>query len=231
MPRSTALLAARLLAASLASAAIANAQQPAAAAPATPASTTPASTAPAAAPQWQPTPAANRPAMRSWLGDRRDFVVGDIVTVMVDDYTITSAVKDDLASQRRTRDLGFGIDANTGGPKATAIDARIGTRNDGNTQQRGEARRENRFQSEMSARIVAVGPNGTYQIRGTRVVDVDKGKQDVAVTGWIRAQDVSAANTIESARIADAQVTYQSPGPLGKTKSGLLTRIVGLVWP
>jgi len=76
-----------------------------------------------------------------------------------------------------------------------------------------------------------VGPNGTYQIRGTRVVDVDKGRQDVAVSGWIRAQDVSAANTIESARIADAQVTYQSPGPLGKTKSGLLTRIVGLVWP
>ena len=92
-------------------------------------------------------------------------------------------------------------------------------------------RRENRFQSEMSARVVALGPNGTYQIRGTRVVDVDKGKQDVAVTGWIRAQDVSANNTIESARIADAQVTYQSPGPLGKTKSGMLTRIVGLVWP
>ncbi|MGZ8379409.1 MAG: flagellar basal body L-ring protein FlgH, partial [Gemmatirosa sp.] len=186
---------------------------------------------PAAAPQWQPTPAANRPSMRSWLGDRREFAVGDIVTVLVDDYTITSAVKDDLASQRRTRDLGLGIDVNTGGPKATAIDARIGTRNDGNTQQRGEARRENRFQSEMSARIVAVGPNNTYQIRGTRVVDVDKGKQDVAVTGWIRAQDVGSANTIESARIADAQVTYQSPGPLGKTKSGLLTRIVGLVWP
>ena len=211
-------------AASLATASVVHAQaaQPATAAPATPAA--------AAAPQWQPTPATNRPSMRSWLGDRRDFAVGDIVTVLVDDYTITSAVKDDVAQQRRRRDLGASIDVDAGS-KPTSIDARIGTRNDGDTQQRGEARRENRFQSEMSARVVAVGPNGTYQIRGTRVVDVDKGKQDVAVTGWIRAQDVSAANTIESARIADAQVTYQSPGPLGKTKSGMLTRIVGLVWP
>jgi len=220
MPRSIVLT----VAASLAAASVVHAQaaQPATAAPATPAA--------AAAPQWQPTPAANRPSMRSWLGDRRDFAVGDIVTVLVDDYTITSAVKDDVAQQRRRRDLGASIDIDAGS-KPTSIDARIGTRNDGDTQQRGEARRENRFQSEMSARVVAVGPNGTYQIRGTRVVDVDKGKQDVAVTGWIRAQDVSAANTIESARIADAQVTYQSPGPLGKTKSGLLTRIVGLVWP
>lgn len=228
MPRSTALLAARLLAAPLAtlSAAAAYAQAPQSAV--APAAAAPAATP--AAPQWQPTPAANRPAMRSWTGDRREFAVGDIVTVLVDDYTISSAIKDDVAQQRRRRDLGASIDVDAGS-KPTSIDARIGTRNDGDTQQRGEARRENRFQSEMSARIVAAGPNGTYQIRGTRVVDVDKGKQDVAVSGWIRAQDVSAANTIESARIADAQVTYQSPGPLGKTKSGLLTRIVGLVWP
>jgi flagellar L-ring protein precursor FlgH len=178
----------------------------------------------------EPRPAANRPGMRSWLGDRREFALGDIVTVLVDDYTITSAIKDDLAQQRRTRDLGASIDINTG-TKPTSIDARIGTRNDGNTQQRGEARRENRFQSEMSVRVVALGPNGTFQITGARLVDVDKGKQNVTLTGWIRAQDVSANNTIESARVAEAQIAYQSPGPLGKTKSGLLTRIVGLVWP
>ncbi|MDF1506062.1 flagellar basal body L-ring protein FlgH, partial [Roseisolibacter sp. H3M3-2] len=183
-----------------------------------------------AAPAWTPTPAANRPGMGSWLGDRRAFAVGDIITVLVDDYTISSAVKDDLAQQRRTRDLGASVDINSGS-KPTSIDARIGTRNDGNTQQRGEARRENRFQSEMSVRIVAAGPNDTYQVRGTRLIDVDKGKQDVVVTGWVRAQDVSTNNTVESARLADAQIAYQSPGPLGKTKSGLLTRIVGLVWP
>jgi flagellar L-ring protein precursor FlgH len=184
----------------------------------------------AVASTWEPRPAANRPGMRSWLGDRREFALGDIVTVLVDDYTITSAIKDDLAQQRRTRDLGASIDINTG-TKPTSIDARIGTRNDGNTQQRGEARRENRFQSEMSVRVVALGPNGTFQITGARLVDVDKGKQNVTLTGWIRAQDVSANNTIESARVAEAQIAYQSPGPLGKTKSGLLTRIVGLVWP
>jgi flagellar L-ring protein precursor FlgH len=201
----------------------AQAPQPAAAAPARPAQ-------PAAPAAWTPTPAANRPGMASWVSDRRTFAVGDIVTVLVDDYTISSAIKDDLAQQRRTRDLGASVDVNSG-TKPTSIDARIGTRNDGNTQQRGEARRENRFQSEMSVRIVAAGPNDTYQVKGARLVDVDKGKQNVTLTGWVRAQDVSANNTVESARLADAQLAYQSPGPLGKTKSGLLTRVVGLIWP
>jgi flagellar L-ring protein precursor FlgH len=47
----------------------------------------------------------------------------------------------------------------------------------------------------------------------------------------VRAQDVSPANTVESARLADAQLTYQSPGPLGKPKQGLVTRVVSLLWP
>jgi flagellar L-ring protein FlgH len=190
------------------------------AAPAAAANATPAAAAPNA-----------RPKLGSWLSDRRDFAVGDIITVLVDDYTITSAVKDDIAQQRRRRELGLEVDVNTGGPKATAIDARIGSRNNGDSQQRGEARRENRFQSEMSVRVVALGPNGTIQIRGTRNVDVDKGRQDVSLTGWVRAQDVSTANVVESTRIADAQITYLSPGPLGKTKQGILSRVVSIVWP
>lgn len=185
----------------------------------------------AAAPAPAAQAASARPALRSWLSDRRDFVVGDIITVLVDDYTITSAIKNDLASQKRSRDLGLGIDVNTGGPKATAIDARIASKNNGDSQNRGEARRENRFQSEMSVRVVALGPAGTLQVKGTRFVDVDKGKQNVTLTGWLRPQDVSTANVVESSRLADAQLTYLSPGDLGKAKQSMVSRMIGMVWP
>jgi flagellar L-ring protein precursor FlgH len=186
--------------------------------------------APAAAPAAAPLPA--RPGLRSFVSDKREFAVGDIVTIFIDDYTITSAIKDDQAVQRRTRDLGVDVNVNSGGTSApTAITARVGSRNNGNSQNRGEARRENRFQSEMSARVVAVNPNGTFQIKGVRAVNVDKGRQDVTLTGWVRPQDVSPANVVESARVADIQLAYTSPGPLGKPKQGLVTRVISLVWP
>jgi flagellar L-ring protein precursor FlgH len=173
-----------------------------------------------------PRPVAGRPSLRGWTGDRREFAVGDVVTVLVDDYTISTAIKDDVAAQRRSRDLS--VDVTT---PDLGVRGGLGSRNDANSQNRGEARRENRFQSEMSVRVVAAGPNGTYQVRGTRLVDVDKAKQQVTLTGWVRAQDITPANTVESSRLADAQIAYQSPGPLGKPKQGVLTRVISILWP
>ena len=189
--------------------------------------TAPNAAAQEAAPSFDPKPAAGRPSLRGWTTDRRDFAVGDILTVFVDDYTISTAVKDDLNAQRRSRDLSLRVDK----PNGPGISAGLGSRNNADAQNRGEARRENRFQSELSVRVVAAGPNGTYQVRGTRLVDVDKAQQQVTLTGWVRAQDVTPANTVESSRLADAQIAYLSPGPLGKPKQGLVTRVVSLLWP
>jgi flagellar L-ring protein FlgH len=202
----------------------------AAQAPAAP-TATPTAAPNAAAPGAAAAAAPKRPGLRSWTSDRREFAVGDIVTVLVDDYTISSAIKDDQATQRRNRDLGVDVNVRTGPGASTAINGGVGSNNDASSRNAGEARRENRFQSEMSVRVVAVGPNGLLQIKGTRVVDVDKAKQDVTLTGWVRAQDITVQNVVESSRIADAQLTYVSPGPLGQPKQSILTRIIGIVWP
>jgi flagellar L-ring protein precursor FlgH len=163
----------------------------------------------------------------SWTSDRRNFVVGDIITLLVDDYTISTAVKDNLASDQRNRALGVTVRIPNQGSKSAGIDSR----NDASQQQRGQQRRENRFQSEMSVRVVAIGENGLLQIRGTKIIDVDKSKQDIVFTGWIRAQDVNSQNMVESYRVADAELGYASPGSLGKPKQGILTRIIGAIWP
>ena len=163
----------------------------------------------------------------SWTSDRRSFAVGDIVTVLVDDYTISTAVKDNLASDNRNRNLGVTFRLPEQGSKSAGIDSR----NDASQQQRGQQRRENRFQSEMSVRVVAIDSNGLLQIRGTKIIDVDKSKQDIVFTGWVRAQDISAQNMVESYRVADAELGYASPGSLGKPKQGILTKILGSIWP
>jgi flagellar L-ring protein precursor FlgH len=83
----------------------------------------------------------------------------------------------------------------------------------------------------MSVRVVAVGPNGLLQVKGTKKIDVDKAMQDIVFSGWVRAQDVSVSNVVESSRVADVQLGYASPGPLGKPKQGILTKVVGALWP
>ncbi|MES2521498.1 MAG: flagellar basal body L-ring protein FlgH [Gemmatimonadota bacterium] len=178
------------------------------------------------------TPATAQPAApavaprQSWTADRRNFVVGDIVTVLIDDYTISTAVKENIASDQRTR--GLGLDA-----QLPSSSKRVGldTRNTATQQQRGSARRENRFQNEMSVRVVAVGANGLLQVKGTKKIDVDKAKQDIEFSGWVRAQDISAQNYVESNRVADVSIGYASPGNLAKPKQGMLSKVLGAIWP
>ncbi len=162
----------------------------------------------------------------SWTADRRNFAVGDIITILIDDYTISTAVKENSASDSRTRGLSVNAKLPTSS-KQVGIDSR----NNADQQQRGAARRENRFQNEMSVRVVAVGPNGLLQLKGTKKIDIDKALQDIVFTGWVRAQDVSTSNVIESSRVADAQLGYTSPGPLGKPKQGIITKVLGAFWP
>ena len=172
--------------------------------------------------------AATAPRPRqSWVSDRRAFFVGDVLTVLIDDYTISTAVKDNIALDTRRRSLGATIRLPAQGSRNAGLDAR----NDSDTQQRGALRRENRFQNEMSVRVVATGDNGLLQVRGNKNITVDKAQQAVVFEGWVRAQDVSPQNLVESYRVADATLFYNSPGPLGKPKSGLFTRILGLFLP
>lgn len=166
------------------------------------------------------------PVRNGWVSDRRQFAVGDIITVLVDDYTISTAVKENTAQDTRNR--GFGLSARL---PSSSQNVNIDARNSADQTQRGQARRENRFQNEMSVRVVAMGANGLLQVKGTKKIDVDKAMQDIVFTGWVRAQDVSVSNVVESSRVADVQLGYASPGPLGKPKQGIVSKLLGIVWP
>lgn len=172
------------------------------------------------------TPAPAKATRASWTSDRREFTVGDLVTVLIDDYTISTALKENSASDTRSRDLSA-----TARWPGNAKGAGLAVNNDAESQQRGSARRENRFQNEMSVRVVAILPNGLLQLKGTKNINVDKNGQDIVFTGFARPQDISMTNSVESNRIADAQLGYLSPGPLGQPKVGFISRIVGGLWP
>jgi flagellar L-ring protein precursor FlgH len=170
---------------------------------------------------------------QSWTSDRFRLGVGDIVTVVVNDQTLASANTNNTASDSRTKALDFSVKPPNSPTKASvAIAATAGFNNNGNSKQAGEATRNNVFQSTLSARVIAVSPTGMLQIRGRKMVNVDKNQQEVTLTGWIRPQDIDiGSNAVESSRVADADIVVTQKGGLGKPKSGILSKVVGAIWP
>jgi len=175
-----------------------------------------------------------QPAQRqSWTSDKMRFGIGDIVTVLIDERTLAAANLTDNNSETRKKGMGLDIEPpSTPTAPSASTKVTMNFNNDGNSQKRGEASRQTTFRSELSARVVAVSPTGMLQIRGHKLVNVDKNEQDVMLSGWIRPQDIAAAtNTIESVRIADAQINYAQKGKLGAPRSGILSKVLGAIWP
>jgi len=184
---------------------------------------------PAAAQSAQATPpltSTSVPGRQSWLSDRRDYHLGDIITVLVDEYTLTSLDKQVNATENRQRSLGLGI-TTPSSSKAFGINSN----NNNQSQNSGLDARTNRLTTDMSARVVAIGPNGVMQLKGTKVINVEESKVNLTLTGWVRVQDVAPDNSIQSFRMADANLDYQADGPLGKAKSGIIGRLLGAFWP
>ncbi len=163
----------------------------------------------------------------SWTTDRPRISMGDIITVMIDERALASAVLRDTDTDRRTR----GMSANVNAAGMAGQSVALNSAQDADTRRGGEAVRQSTFSSEVSARVVEVSPNGMLKIRGEKVLQVDKARQTIIISGWVRPNDVAAAtNTVESWRLADAQVTYQQKGRLAKPRRGLIMRILGLFW-
>ena len=175
-------------------------------------------------------PSAARPPLRSWTADRKDFAVGDVITVIIDEFTVAAANRGNSASDRRQRDLGLGVAQNVTA-SLPSVGADVSSSSSAESSTRGEATQRNRFQGEMTVRVTEVDPTGLLRIEGTKVVDIDGSKQEMALKGWVRPQDISARNLVDSWRVGDAELAYSAKGSLGKPRGGIIGRILGAVWP
>jgi flagellar L-ring protein precursor FlgH len=178
--------------------------------------------------------AAPAPARRlaSWTADRREYSVGDVITVLVTEATLATATKSQSGSDQQTRSNDLDLEPPKIGTSALpSIAATMGMGKNASSKQSGDAKRGVNFRGDISVRVVAVDKSGQLQIKGTKVVDVDKNKQTLAFTGWVRPQDVSMDNIVGSERVADASLTYQLTGDIGKTRGGIIGRLLNVFWP
>jgi flagellar L-ring protein precursor FlgH len=170
--------------------------------------------------------------LASWTADRREYAVGDVITVLVTEATLATATKSQTGTDQQTRanDLSL-VPPKIGTSALPTLSATLGTDKNATSKQAGDAKRGVNFTGNISVRVIAVDKSGQVQIKGTKIVDVDKNKQTLAFTGWVRPQDITPDNVVGSERVADASLTYELTGDIGKTRGGLVGRLLNVFWP
>ncbi|MEE9464258.1 MAG: flagellar basal body L-ring protein FlgH, partial [Candidatus Neomarinimicrobiota bacterium] len=82
----------------------------------------------------------------------------------------------------------------------------------------------------ISAVITQVTDNGTLQISGSKVINVNGERNLMTVKGTIRPRDIGWDNTVYSYHIADARIYYSKAGVQGKlAQRGSFQRLANVI--
>lgn len=172
--------------------------------------------------------------------DLRARNIGDIVTIAISEKT--SAVKEATTSTARSSSndiaiqklLGLPLNLgarnllNQGSPLSPEIQSSYDAKFDGS----GTTKRSGELSSTISARVVAILPNGNLVIEGKKDTIVNNELQYMIISGIARPEDISDANTVASTSLSDARIEYSGKGVLADEQSpGWLRRILDNVWP
>ena len=167
---------------------------------------------------------------RSLCADRKASRTGDILTVVVaESAAATNSQKKsatrDSALQDAVSQFIFSVAASKLGTHAGELPATNVT-GKSTYSGGGEVANSQSLNSRAAVLVTDVLPNGNLVIEGVRVVTFSGETQYVVLHGLVRADDISAANTILSTNIADARVEFVDQGTLSDAaKRGWLTKI------
>ncbi len=167
-----------------------------------------------------------------WQAKKRHYRVGDIVTVLLDEATQAERSLDNETSRTSTNDvIPAGLAERISGlnPILNGLKADGSTITNTGT---GNVDQSATLTGSIAVTISEVQANGNLVIRGEKQLSLSEGGEVIQVSGIIRPQDISAINTVQSRRLANAQITYKGSGDLvNATRPGWGTSALFKFWP
>lgn len=161
-----------------------------------------------------------RAGARSFFKDQRASTIGDILTVDINITDTASLSNTTSTSRSGSQDANisglFGLEGpiERALPGADSLGTGIGTSSTSTSQGVGSVNRAETVRLTVAAVITDVLPNGNFVIAGSQEVKVNAEVRQLIVSGIIRPEDISAANTIQHTQLAEARISYGGRGDL-----------------
>ena len=96
----------------------------------------------------------------------------------------------------------------------------------------GSASQSASLQGSVTVTVAEVLPNGNLLVRGEKLISLNQGDEYVRIRGIVRPVDIDASNTVQSTKVAHAQITYGGEGAVqDASRHGWLSRFFLKYWP
>jgi flagellar L-ring protein precursor FlgH len=162
--------------------------------------------------------------------DVRAAVVGDLVTVVVNDNA--SAVSSGVSNTQRKSASSNSITGLGGLTDARFVNL-LNMNGNNQLQSQGQTSRNTNLSTTVTARVIQVTPGGNLVIEGVKNVGVNSEKQSVDLKGIIRPSDLTPSNTIRSDQVANLTIQINGKGVVGDAirRPNILYRILAGLLP
>jgi flagellar L-ring protein precursor FlgH len=176
----------------------------------------------------------------SLFGNTNSHRVGDIITIVLDEKTISSkstAVdinkESDISLLENGNQTILGRDTTKNLPIIGGVTVPLSATQDRAFTGDASADQSNSLQGNISVSIVDILPNGNLIVRGEKWMTLNRGEEYIRVSGILRKEDVTLQNTVSSTKLANARISYSGTGDLANSqKMGWLGRFFNsVVWP
>lgn len=182
-------------------------------------------------------------ASDNWFGHGRRYQVGDILTVLLNEST--QAARQQSANVSREASNTVVPEGVTSRVEKLALPGKVlGTTLSGvlggidlrnakvDSSGTGQADQRASLSGAVSVSVVEVLANGNLMVRGEKQLALTEGAEVIQVSGIIRPDDISPNNTVQSRRLANAQIAYRGTGDMANAaRPGWGTSVLLKLWP
>ena len=172
-----------------------------------------------------------------YLEDTRAGRVGDLVVIRIDESAnasgnaTTNLKRDDSGSTGVSAMLGL-VPALKKAYPSMDTEKLIEFATTSGFAGAGDTARKGQLTGSIAVRIAKEMPNGDLFLEGTKVVLINNEEYHLYVSGLVRPSDISPDNSLQSNRIADAQVEFTGRGDLAdQQRKGWLIRLFDTMNP
>ena len=167
----------------------------------------------------------------AWFGRGRNYQVGDIITVLLNESTQAARTQNTDVSREAKNTFPTGASSAIGGvhPLLKGLDL---NNNKTSSTGKGTADQLATLSGSVAVTVVEILANGNLMVRGEKKLGLAEGTEVIQVSGVIRPEDVGPNSTVQSRRLANAQIAYRGSGDLANaTKAGWGTTLLHKFWP
>lgn len=152
-------------------------------------------------------------AYRPMFEDRRARMIGDIITITINERTSAGKSAANASSREGSVSVAPPSVLGQSFPKLAAS-AESST----SFEDKGTASSSNNFTGTITTTVVDVLPNGNLLVSGEKQVALDKGVEYVRFSGVVSPDTIRAGNVVSSTQVADARVEYRTNSRIDKAE-------------